>query len=346
MSRRSLILPAFLACAATISLVGFGSADPAPDTPGNSGNQNPHGAPPGQGGPVPGNSGAQNPHGTPPGQRISDPAPAASGNPPPSTAPSGPSGQPVPSAGGTTPSPSGGPAARPVLPARLTTREAATPHDTARIQALLGSVMQLKGWERGWEEMIERHTEVVLEVASELTEDETVTRWNTRVARSGLRRRTERTATMTECWISDPPTSWYRNGTSPWQAVTSSLNAGTRWPADLLPHFAFAMWGAIPRSLGRDSQGDVEVFLDANYGETIRWTAGSLDRTIRQMASFDATGATNWTESRRFSTVGGQLVMVSRERVEVRPVRRVMRERLAWQIGPGTVPENWLMPLP
>src|ERR1044071_1309851 len=46
------------------------AADPQPGTPGNSGNGNPHGSPPGQGGAVPGNSGSTNPHGTPPGQRI------------------------------------------------------------------------------------------------------------------------------------------------------------------------------------------------------------------------------------------------------------------------------------
>ena len=48
-----------------------GGNGPQPgETPGNSGNANPNGSPPGQGGPPPGNSADHNPYGTPPGQRT------------------------------------------------------------------------------------------------------------------------------------------------------------------------------------------------------------------------------------------------------------------------------------
>lgn len=57
-------------CLAGFLLTSVAHPNPAPGTPGNSGNQNPHGSPPGQGGATPGNSGSNNPHGSPPGQRL------------------------------------------------------------------------------------------------------------------------------------------------------------------------------------------------------------------------------------------------------------------------------------
>ena len=68
---------AFPASILLICLVSYSFADPSNGTgggtqapPGQAGEHNPHGSPPGQGGSAPGNSGAHNPHGTPPGQRI------------------------------------------------------------------------------------------------------------------------------------------------------------------------------------------------------------------------------------------------------------------------------------
>jgi len=56
-----------------------GNQGPQPgEIPGNSGNANPHGSPPGQGGPPPGNSADHNPHGTPPGKRMGPDSPSGS----------------------------------------------------------------------------------------------------------------------------------------------------------------------------------------------------------------------------------------------------------------------------
>ncbi len=322
-------------------------ADPAAGTPGQSDDHNPHGTPPGQGGPPPGSSGDQNPHGAPPGQRIPD-QPLAS--PPASEVPVT-----SPPAGGSRPTPDVVPPAQgagpgtpnsPVLPARLSTRPAELPEEIARVVALQDAVLKFKGWEPGWLEMAEQYEEVLVDVAVELEEGGIVERWTERLARRGQRRRVELTRGSPQVWLSIPPATWFRVGGGRWMPTSNNHQVSAALPADIRVQASFAQWRAIPALVTRGEKGSVDIRLTRIDGGEMRWTAGSLSQTIDTMEALTGTGAVEWKETRTYGRAGSRTVLRTRERNTQLPTPRIIRESFTWRIGKGSVHDSLLNPTP
>jgi len=333
-------------------LIGSVHADPKPETPGNSGDHNPHGAPPGQGGETPGNSGESNPHGSPPGQREAGPG-ASSGKP---AAPGAPGVAPSP--GSAIPSaskkhqPSEGrkelqPHGAPVAPYNASADYLGPHHDAASLLWKQSQELKrLKGWEPIWLMMAERFEQVRVHVnyacRGQSTSFESTTIW----WQDGLRRacRDQLHNNGWYEWRSTPEGGWQRWERQPWTSV--------RFPARSPLQPATAMdvlqaWGGQPLET-RDEGGRVVIRLKKNFGFGVQESGGEhpvhgqgyldleSDRTTGEVArirELNADGSIIWEEDRKIAMAGNLATLTWRRRTHFGKFPYQEEEACTWMFG-------------
>jgi len=300
-------------------------ADPQPGTPGNSGDHNPHGSPPGQGGTAPGSSGDTNPHGTPPGQRITTPTdPAPSGT-------SGMSPQPVP--GFSSPHSSVNPLFE--CPPRCADGDRADVREAAEAARFLATV---KGWEPRWADMAESLDGVAVTVRTTGTWGSERRSWVVRWAKGGGRERGWESTPDgdTHEWVLEGEAQWSRWGTQPWRR--GSVGPRRRLAEIPWPRAAVigSLWEATPVEMTRKPWGRVLVQFVRHRGQgRMTWEVEEASRLLTRVRVLDVQERTAWEETRTYQVLFGRDLLVARRRVV--PGGEVA-ETIAWASQSGPVP--------
>lgn len=284
----------------TTAVPSVGVADPAPGTPGDSGDQNPHGAPPGQGGEIPGNSGDNNPHESPPGQRIETPDvdPATPVNP---------SSLPVVESVFLIKGFAEGVG---ILGRSGVKAEKVTENDIRKLAMYLD---QIKGGEATWRDIVCRFGSVSVKAFSEMNVGGSKYTLETVLFKDGdLEHGYERgePANYRE-WIRKPPTLYEKFGTGPWseskaikgaEPTTYSVN-GTRisWPM-----------GAADISVDKTAAGQRIVYIRRMDGTFLEWEVESGSCYVRKIRGYDTNRHLEWEETRNLEMRDGIAVILSR----------------------------------
>ncbi len=329
-------------------------ASPAPGTPGNSGGSNPHGAPPGQGGPVPGNAGANNPHGTPPGQRIS----------PPATGSRAASGAATPSGGDTSAisQPAGGGAqvgawrplpVTPVLPADedgiplggLSAHQPLPP-------GVAEVVRRIKGWEPNWVAMADRFSEVDVRVKTSVQTADGITRTQDEryLAKDGAWR-TEHISPESgiQTWLLRPPLMRTRNGQGPWRETEAGPGSRRRsLESSNLPIEVLVMnaWGAMPVAVAHGPGRTTRVDFLVSRGGRMHWELDDLDGhyLLHRLDTTGSDGRLAWIEERTVQLSGTYPILIARKRQTGSTAYEMLTEVCVWRLGAGVVSDLDLMP--
>lgn len=309
---------------AVIFIAGRVIADPAPGTPGNAGNRNPHGAPPGQGGTAPGNSGTSNPHGTPPGQRI-----------PPATAPGSPVGS----------GRAGSPGVRPVPTmtpgfAGSTERDVEDDLDDSRrsVERWIDWLDRVRGWEPGWldefMELQEGRVEVTRSVTRGGVTVVTEVVWERAGDRFGGWSKPH--GEPKHEWRIHPPTKFARIGSGPWvgtpvgpmqRLLSGPGRAGSRMSG---------VWQLSPNAKRTEPGGMVRVsWTRKPEGGSMEWYIDPGTWLLRRMEARNALGRLEWQEERDYRTLDGRPVMTRRLRRTYEPVQQTEEERIRWAPTPA-----------
>ncbi|MEK7475149.1 MAG: hypothetical protein AAB152_05885 [Candidatus Coatesbacteria bacterium] len=306
-------------------------ADPAPGTPGSSGNANPHGSPPGQGGAVPGNSGGSNPHGTPPGQRIPGDVP----------------GQAAPPVGGNGPEPVASGARGRAIDPFLAADQAFLRTYTRERDAFIAGLSRLRGWEPGWTMMAAGLSPVRVDATFHQTAgDGEVFELETAWWKDGVRElgRAEYVGNGRSEWRVDASGYSQRWDRGPWNHVrTGTIRAGSPLPRgwDVLN-----AWEAEPGTTRRVPGGRMVFRMPLrDHGGAIELEAQEGSWLVETLRGLGPAGRLVWHETRRYEHAGGRALLVLRERRVLSPVVLVQVERCRWRLGASADPGAALVAL-
>ena len=297
---------AFTASLLVSGIVSISFADPGntgggtQSPPGQAGEHNPHGSPPGQGGSVPGNSGAHNPHGTPPGQRITLPAHTG-------VATQSQSGQGSIPCGPSAPSGAihGG-----VVFAELDKKAS----EMRQLHKIADLDVKLKGWEQSWLQVALRYDSVRVGIDYGETRGAFIFKRNTVFWKSGERQacREDLSGTGLHEWRFLPDGMWNRLGKGEWRkGISLPINAGRTGNHLDIP----SVWKATPVDSRKLPGGRTLVRLIMNdYSGWLEWEVEQVSGQVERIRALDSIGKLAWEETRTYETVGGQSLLATRKR--------------------------------
>ncbi len=297
-------------------LAGTALAASNPGVPGKSGNNNPHGGPPGQGGPVPGQSGEHNPHGSPPGQRMGVGNPFHGGD---TTMPGGGAGSILGRSGAMLPERHypGGPCIVPERAAALAKKAV--------------------GWEPDWMYLADAFGEV--RVTSRLVERNRPARETLLLRKNGRRLlRTAAPVIVTQLLI--PPVLWVQRAGGAWVELSGEIRQADvvvmRFLEDPVRRMT-TFWDATPWDVGTAPGGRKTLLLRVHAGGALEMEVEGSDYTVTRV-SFSGSGAEpGWTEERRVVLMQGRAALLERRRVYPGGAEHEVTEKLDWLAGPGSV---------
>jgi hypothetical protein len=273
---------------------------------------------------VPGQSGDSNPHGTPPGQRIpSATTPPTSGGPTPTAAPEFP-----------TLKPGVNPAFE--CPPNCAAEFQALSRTYAEVARALARV---EGWEPRWNVMGEALPEVEVTVRTTETRGGQTRTWTERWRKTGAREWGAMTGwgDHSQEWVLVPGVAWGRFGTGPWRRAAAGPQ---RRVTDLdLPRARIIeiAWEAEPVAVERGRWGVVTVqFVGHRGAGRMAWEIEEATGLVQRLKAWDGQGQPAWEETREYSRALGRMLMASRHRVDR---WGGVQETLAWQAPAGAVVE-------